>query len=96
MVVSGDGLLHEVYQGFYRRRQAGKLAFELPVLHLPGGSGNGVFASLCHEFAKDTGKAEIYDVMNVLLAAVKFSCIGRLDTWEIKYHSTHGTEGGKA
>lgn len=39
VVVSGDGLVHEVMNGFAQHPQSAR-AFELPIAHVPGGSAN--------------------------------------------------------
>lgn len=45
IVVSGDGLVHEVWNGLAARDDAEK-ALQLPIGHLPGGSGNGLAKSV--------------------------------------------------
>eukprot|EP00931_Biecheleriopsis_adriatica_P122785 TRINITY_DN97819_c0_g1_i1.p1 TRINITY_DN97819_c0_g1~~TRINITY_DN97819_c0_g1_i1.p1 ORF type:complete len:481 (-),score=83.80 TRINITY_DN97819_c0_g1_i1:80-1522(-) len=41
VVVSGDGMIHEVFNGLSRHRDA-RAALQIPVGHLPGGTGNGL------------------------------------------------------
>ncbi|XP_022665451.1 sphingosine kinase 2-like isoform X5 [Varroa destructor] len=47
IIVSGDGLLHEVYNGLMERPDADQ-AIRIPVGIIPGGSGNGLARSICH------------------------------------------------
>ncbi|OQR75697.1 sphingosine kinase 1-like [Tropilaelaps mercedesae] len=47
VIVSGDGLLHEVYNGLMERPD-GDQAVKIPVGVIPGGSGNGLARSICH------------------------------------------------
>jgi sphingosine kinase len=45
MVLSGDGLVHEVFNAFASREDA-SAAFAIPVVQIPTGSGNGFSISL--------------------------------------------------
>ena len=45
LAVSGDGLLHEVFNGLALRPDARK-ALQIPVAPIPSGSGNGMALSL--------------------------------------------------
>ncbi|KAK7070693.1 Sphingosine kinase 1, partial [Halocaridina rubra] len=47
VIVSGDGLLYEIYNGLLARNEWEK-AIEFPVGVIPGGSGNGLARSLAH------------------------------------------------
>jgi sphingosine kinase len=45
MVLSGDGLIHEIFNAFAAREDASE-AFAIPVVQIPTGSGNGFSISL--------------------------------------------------
>jgi sphingosine kinase len=47
VIVSGDGLIHEVFNGIMERRDW-KVAIQTPVAAIPGGSGNALVTSLLH------------------------------------------------
>jgi len=47
VIVSGDGLIHEVYQGLATRPDANQ-AFKIPLAMIPGGSGNALARSVLH------------------------------------------------
>ena len=47
IIVSGDGLLHEVCNGLMERPDAEE-AIKIPIGLIPGGSGNGLARSICH------------------------------------------------
>eukprot|EP00927_Polykrikos_kofoidii_P080084 TRINITY_DN76954_c0_g1_i1.p1 TRINITY_DN76954_c0_g1~~TRINITY_DN76954_c0_g1_i1.p1 ORF type:complete len:496 (+),score=58.53 TRINITY_DN76954_c0_g1_i1:101-1588(+) len=54
IIVSGDGLVHEVLNGLAFRPDA-TLALQLPVGHIPAGSGNGLAKSVLHLSGEDYG-----------------------------------------
>lgn len=45
VVVSGDGLIHEVFNGFLKHAQSDR-AFCIPIVPIPAGSGNGLSLNL--------------------------------------------------
>lgn len=45
VIVSGDGLIHEVFNGFHQHPQSDK-AFAIPIAPIPAGSGNGLSLNL--------------------------------------------------
>jgi sphingosine kinase len=45
VTLSGDGLIHEVLNGFAHHRDTAK-AFRIPVAPIPAGSGNGLSLNL--------------------------------------------------
>lgn len=47
-VISGDGLVAEVISGLLTRPDR-KRALKLPILHIPGGTGNGLAASVAFQ-----------------------------------------------
>lgn len=54
IVVSGDGLVHEVWNGLAARSDA-KRALQLPIGHIPGGSGNGLASSVLRACGESYG-----------------------------------------
>eukprot|EP00658_Telonema_sp_P-2_P036078 TRINITY_DN26155_c0_g1_i1.p1 TRINITY_DN26155_c0_g1~~TRINITY_DN26155_c0_g1_i1.p1 ORF type:complete len:286 (+),score=70.79 TRINITY_DN26155_c0_g1_i1:87-944(+) len=46
LAVGGDGLMHELFQGLASRQDAPQ-ALQVPIGHIPGGSGNGLAESIC-------------------------------------------------
>ncbi|CAE8723751.1 unnamed protein product, partial [Polarella glacialis] len=54
VIVSGDGLVHEVFNGLSSRRDAGE-AMRIPIGHIPGGSGNGLAKSVLHACGEGFG-----------------------------------------
>lgn len=63
VTVSGDGLIHEVMNGFADHRHPGK-AFCLPIAPIPSGSGNGLSLNLL-------GPRDGFDVAAAALNAIK-------------------------
>ena len=53
VTVSGDGLLHEVYQGLLSRDHDWRSALQFSVGVVPGGSGNALVNSLLHQQGKN-------------------------------------------
>ena len=49
IIVSGDGLLYEVINGIMLRPDRAHVLNSLPIGVVPGGSGNGIAATLCYE-----------------------------------------------
>jgi diacylglycerol kinase family enzyme len=48
LVVSGDGLICEVLNGFLERSDY-KLALKMPIGHIPGGTSNGLAGAICYQ-----------------------------------------------
>ena len=49
VIISGDGLLHEVFNGLYALPEWEKVVKDVPVGIMPGGSGNALNCSLLHQ-----------------------------------------------
>lgn len=47
-VISGDGLILEVISGFLSRLDRER-ALKMPIAHIPGGTSNGLAASICFQ-----------------------------------------------
>lgn len=54
LVVSGDGLVHEVFNAL-RARADWETALKMPIGHIPGGSGNGLATSVLKESGESYG-----------------------------------------
>jgi len=54
VIISGDGLIHEVWNGLAARPDADR-AFELPIGHIPAGSGNGLAKSVLESCGEGYG-----------------------------------------
>ncbi len=46
VTVSGDGLIHEIVNGLYRRKDSLQMMSSLSLGFIPGGSGNGLVKSV--------------------------------------------------
>ncbi|CAK9036452.1 unnamed protein product [Durusdinium trenchii] len=58
IVVSGDGMVHEVFNGLSKRPDAEAALRKLPVGHIPGGSGNALATSINHSAGESFGALE--------------------------------------
>jgi sphingosine kinase len=76
VTVSGDGLIHEVVNGLYRRSDAISIMATTAIGFIPGGSGNGLVKAVL-DFA-----GEDYSVENAAFLAAK-GRITRMDLTEI-------------
>lgn len=54
VIISGDGLIHEVWNGLGARPDAAR-ALSLPIGHIPGGSGNGLAKSVLDSVGESYG-----------------------------------------
>ena len=55
IVVSGDGMVHEVFNGLSKRSDAAVALQAIPVGHIPGGSGNALATSINHSAGESLG-----------------------------------------
>lgn len=67
VVVSGDGMVHEVFNGLSCPADKGK-AFQIPVGHIPGGTGNGLAKSILE------AAGESYGVLDMAFLIAKGNC----------------------
>ena len=65
VIVSGDGLVHEVYNGLFERDDWA-LACQIPVGIIPGGSGNGLAKSVSFENKEADNNNNVRQVLRVL------------------------------
>jgi len=73
--VSGDGLVYEVINGLLSRDDGREAVQKLPLSPAPGGTGNGLFASICHK------AGEPIDIIGAAFLLVKGKPTP-LDLWE--------------
>ena len=73
--VSGDGLVYEVINGLLSRDDGREAVQKLPLSPAPGGTGNGLFASICHK------AGEPIDIIGAAFLLVKGKP-APLDLWE--------------
>ncbi|TKR87451.1 hypothetical protein L596_011848 [Steinernema carpocapsae] len=66
-VVSGDGLVSEVIAGFLRRNDRER-ALKVPILHIPGGTGNALAASICYHCNEPFSARDIFCFEAALMA----------------------------
>jgi sphingosine kinase len=55
VTVSGDGLIHEVVNGIYRRPDATELMKQTTIGFIPGGTANGLVKSVLDHTGEDYG-----------------------------------------
>ncbi|KAK0412022.1 hypothetical protein QR680_005988 [Steinernema hermaphroditum] len=67
-VVSGDGLVSEVITGFLKRSDRER-ALKVPVLHIPGGTGNALAASLCYHCNEPFSARDVFCTESALMGA---------------------------
>ena len=66
VIVSGDGLVHEVYNGLFERDDWAQ-ACQIPVGIIPGGSGNGLAKSVSYENKEAENNNSVRQVIHSIL-----------------------------
>lgn len=65
VIIGGDGLLSEIVNGINSRSDSVQVFSSLPLVPIPGGSGNGLAKSILHEIG------EPFSITNSVFAAIK-------------------------
>lgn len=96
LCVGGDGVVYEVINGLTERAEGADLLRKLPVVHIPGGTGNGLAKSVlfgCHEactprnatFVAIKGRPHALDLARVRLATYFACCCNTLVLCRMPY-----------
>ena len=86
--VSGDGLVNEIVNGLLSRDDGMEAMARTPIAVAPGGTGNGLFRSLCH-FAGEAG-----DLVGAAFLIAK-GVPSPLDLWSFVRPAEAGGDGGE-